>query len=494
MSQADSDLPVEELLKQGKDAVRAGDKTTGRALLEKVVSKDQNSEQGWFWLAAAVDDVNEKRTCLSNVLVINPNNERARQLLDQLQPSPPAVDDRAALVAPTSGETSRRTLYLVAGAGAVFILVLLVIVAALGGGGTKSPSSPAAVAATPQSAANQPRPTYTLPPGVTPTASRTPAPPPPTWTPKPSMTPVSDILATVFPPPPSGVSGQIIMRSGQFIGDPNNQPIVLIKADGSSERNLTPDSRGHAPVLSPDSTLFAYIKYSSGTGEAILQIDNLQGTAPISANSYWGGTIPLFKMDTPAWSPDGNWIAFVAQGGGSSTLDLYRVSLASPNGGTEALERLTSDDAVESGPAWSPDSQQLVYVADLSQVNPDGSTELRIYNSADGQITNLTDNGSELIEAAPDWSPDGQWIVFHARASGSSETDIYRMEVGGTPEKIIDSDANDIQPRFSPDGRYIVFSSDRSGNWDVYIYEITTQTYYQVTTSAYIDIANDWGR
>ncbi len=499
MSQADSDLPVAELLKQGKEAVRAGDKTTARALFEKVVSQDQNSEQGWFWLAAAVDDINEKRTCLGNVLVINPNNERARRLLDQLQPTPPAVDDRAALLA-DSGE-SRRTLYIVLGVGAVLVLLLVVALLASGGGGGdkkagQPPSNAVAGENTPQSAALQPKPTKTLPPGVTPTASLTPQPPPPTWTPKPTMTPVSDIIPTVFPPPPSGLPGQIIMRSGQVISDPNNQPIVLIKPDGSGERVLSAGtSRGHAPALSPDGNLFAYINYSPATGEVVLQMDNLQGTALVSASVYWGGGVPLFKLDTPAWSPDGDWIAFVAQGGGSATHDLYRLSLANPDGSNPAaLERLTDDDTAESWPAWSPDGQQIVYAADLSLVSPEGSTELRVFNLADGQITDLTNNGAALIESAPDWSPDGQSLVFQGQEAGRPDTDIFWMTIGGTPEKITDSDANDIQPRFSPDGQYLVFSSDRSGNWDVYIYEIATQSTYQVTTSPYVDIANDWGR
>ena len=499
MSQADSDQPVEELLRQGKEAVRAGDKTAGRALLEKVVSQDQNSEQGWFWLAAAVDDINEKRTCLGNVLVINPDNERARRLLDQLQPASPAVDERAALLT-DSGESSNRNLYIVLGVGAVVVLLLVVVLVSGGGGGNKKTGAPSpnvgAGENTPQSVAVQPEPTRTLPSGVTLTASWTPQPPPPTWTPKPTMTPVSNIVPTLFPPPPSSLPGQIIMRFGQVISDPNNQPIVVIRPDGSGERQLTVGSaRGHAPVLSPDSTQFAYVNYSPATGEVVLEIDNLQGSAPISASAYWGGGVPLFRLDTPAWSPDGHWIAFVAQPGGAATADLFRVSLASSDDSNpDALQHLTDDDAIESWPAWSPDSQQIVYAADMSMVSPGSSTDLRIYDLADGQISDLTNNGAALIEAAPDWSPDGQWIVFQAKESGGTDTDIYRMTVGGTPERIIDSDADDIQPRFSPDGQYLVFSSDRSGNWDVYVYEIAAQTTYQVTTSPYVDIANDWGR
>ena len=133
---------------------------------------------------------------------------------------------------------------------------------------------------------------------------------------------------------------------------------------------------------------------------------------------------------------------------------------------------------------------RIVYMVMLTQ----GGTDLQIYNVADGQITPLTTDGAALVEGAPDWSPDGQWIVFQATEPGNAQPDIYRIPAqGGSPEKIIASDANDILPRFSPDGRYLVFSSDRAGNWDVYIYEIATDTYYQVTTTPTIEVANDWG-
>ncbi|RPJ01551.1 MAG: hypothetical protein EHM39_03135 [Chloroflexi bacterium] len=497
MSRIDSDLPIEQLLKRGQEAVRAGDKAAGRALLEKVVTRDQNSELGWFWLAAAVSDLNEKRTCLGNVLVINPNNERARNLLSQINEMQPTAPVPEATAAPTHS-ASRRGMILGVGAGALILVVLAAALLLRRGddGDTQPPPQPEtgiSARITPAAAVQDTRPTRTLPPGVTLTPSRTPSPPPPTWTPKPTNTPNTNVQATVFPPPPADLPGQIIMRSGQFLGDPDNQSIVLIKPDGSNQRNLTPDNaRGHTPVLSPDSTLFAYMKDSPSLGQFILQIDNLQNTAPVSGSLYWGTANPLFNVDMPAWSPDGGWIAFVAQIGGSTSVDLYRVSVASP-GSADALQHLTADSAVESWPAWSPDSQQIVFVSDGSQAGLDGTTELLLYHAADGQITNLTTNGAALSESAPDWSPDGQRIVFDALETGGSQRDIYWMTVGGTPEKLIESDADDVQPRFSPEGRYIVFSSDRSGNWDVYVYEIATRTFYQVTSSTGIDVANDWG-
>ncbi len=511
MSNPEPNPQVEELLKKGIDAARSGDKTTARALLEQVVELDQQNEKGWFWLAAVVDDADEKRVCLGNVVVINPDNKRAQRLLAQLEGSvvSGAADDRAALLTQTG--VNRRVVYLAIGLGVVAVIALIVVLAVVLGGNGDSDKTPpptlAALGQMPSTEAAPPPPGETRSPApasttdltsvpATALASVTPTNRPATWTPVPSSTPVPESPPTLFPPPPTTPAGQIVMRSGLVAGDPDNQPIVLLKPDGSSQRPIMSDgSRGHTPVLSPDGSQVAYIKYAPGTQEFLLELNNTQGTAPRSGSGYWAGIPTLYDQDQPDWSLDGQWIAFVAKSG-SVTPDLYRVSLANPNGSPDALERLTNDDAIESWPSFSPDSRRIVYAADLSKLEFNSPTELRIIDTTTGAITNLTQNGPDLIESAPDWSPDGQRIVFQAREASSQENDIYWMPASGLgePEKIIDSPSDDIRPRFSPDGRYIVFSSNRTGNWDVFIYEIATQALYQITWAPYTDIANDWGR
>lgn len=333
-------------------------------------------------------------------------------------------------------------------------------------------------------------------PTNTPLPTATPRPRPATWTPVPTATSVPDTPPTLYAPAPPSVQGDIIMRAGRVPGDPDNQPIMLIQPDGTNQRVITPDTeRGHHPVLAPDGTRYVFIKYAPGTREELLQINNLTGTETLAVSAYWDGQPILDKQSAPSFSPDGAWLAFTAQGLGAANTDLYRVALGDPRGDPAALERLTDDDAIESWAAYSPDGTQIAYVADLSLVMLDGSTELRLYTLETGEIINLTTNGSSLIEAAPDWSPDGTQIVFHAQDANGTDTDIYLMPSSGLgdPEKIIDSEAMDIQPRFSPDGQYIVFSSNRTGNWDVFVYEVASGTIYQVTTDPETNVANDWG-
>jgi hypothetical protein len=77
---------VDGMVREGITAYRSGRKEEARTLLLRAVEIDQYNEQAWLWLSAVVETPEEQRTCLENVLTINPANDRARQgiaLLDQ---------------------------------------------------------------------------------------------------------------------------------------------------------------------------------------------------------------------------------------------------------------------------------------------------------------------------------------------------------------------------------------------------------------------------
>src|SRR5688572_23396432 len=76
---------VESLLLEGQDAARRGDLEAARAALSQVVERDPDNEVAWMWLSGVVDDPAEQQICLENVLVINPDNDKARQGLEYLQ-------------------------------------------------------------------------------------------------------------------------------------------------------------------------------------------------------------------------------------------------------------------------------------------------------------------------------------------------------------------------------------------------------------------------
>lgn len=119
----------------------------------------------------------------------------------------------------------------------------------------------------------------------------------------------------------------------------------------------------------------------------------------------------------------------------------------------------TSLHAQEATPAASPDKAAAPAASDDAKwdVNaPQGATirEVRID----------TDEGSWMDV---DVSPDGRTIAF------SLLGDIYTMPIsGGTPTRIAEGLAWEVQPRFSPDGKRIAFTSDRGGGDNIWLMNV----------------------
>ncbi len=498
MTDPETSPGADHLLQQGIEAARAGDHATARRLLDQVVMLDERNEKAWFWLAAVADSVEEKRAFLAKVIAINPLNDRARRLLDQLesvaaQESAPPAESTPAEPEP---EAEPRTLNMALIIGVLAVLGLAIVIALLLNQGDDPPpegEQPTVDLSGIAQATDLPAPDDAQPGAPAASEDETPSGPTrtpvPTWTPAPSATPPARGPATPLPSPPTGMGGRIVMRSGPVLGDERLQPIVMSAPDGSQARIVSEnEERGTAPALSPGARYLTYVELTS-TREQILKVIPLDRPG---AAWFWGGAPRLDRQDMPTWSPDGNWIAFVASSFNDQLPDLYRVTgFAS---GEATLERLTQDNSIESWPSFSPDGREIVYAVDMSPTG--GATELRILTVETGQIRNLTGNGNTLIESSPDWShsPSVPYIAFHAQEEGSTQSDIYWVPADGSapPEKIIESDASDIHPRFSPDGRYIMFSSDRTGNWDVFLYEIASGEVFQVTTATTVDIATDW--
>ncbi len=108
---------VDAMVREGINAYKAGRKDEARALLLKATELDQYNEQAWLWLSGLMDTPDDQRTCLENVLAINPDNDRANQGLSYLTgqtsagnvspfsaSAPPAAPDAPS--APTSVEWS----------------------------------------------------------------------------------------------------------------------------------------------------------------------------------------------------------------------------------------------------------------------------------------------------------------------------------------------------------------------------------------------------
>lgn len=82
-------MDEEQILQQVQDAMGKGDARQALQLVSGVVKSNPRNERAWLMLAVLVDDPDKKRECLTQVLVLNPDNEEARWRLNQLEPGEP---------------------------------------------------------------------------------------------------------------------------------------------------------------------------------------------------------------------------------------------------------------------------------------------------------------------------------------------------------------------------------------------------------------------
>ena len=236
--------------------------------------------------------------------------------------------------------------------------------------------------------------------------------------------------------------------------------IYLMAADGSDVRRVTFDFNAYSPKWSPDGRRLVFEIPGSGI---YATSDDGEGTTAIVRSSFAisGVGTPV----EPAWSPDGNSIAFVSRSfafGPESFSSVSRdIYVADVNG--ERVTQLTNTPgAAEYAPSWSPDGKMIVYDrtvpatrGDIWIMNADGSGQRELF---------ATDEN----ESYPSFSPDGSKIVFSSSRDGDSE--IYVMDVTGEGlRKLTGNTYADWAPHWSADGSQIVFSSDRSGNDEVFV-------------------------
>lgn len=97
-----TDLSLERAIQ----ALRTGDRETGRALLHELTQAEPLRADGWLWLAAAQDDPIQKRACLQQVIALDPGNQRAIAGLRALEQQAGGATTSQQLEAPAASADS----------------------------------------------------------------------------------------------------------------------------------------------------------------------------------------------------------------------------------------------------------------------------------------------------------------------------------------------------------------------------------------------------
>jgi Tol biopolymer transport system component len=155
--------------------------------------------------------------------------------------------------------------------------------------------------------------------------------------------------------------------------------------------------------------------------------------------------------------------------------DVYSVL---PNG--QALRRLTDDPASDVCAAYSADGRWIAWCG------PGGIWLMKQNGTKKKQLTNFG--------AFPDISPDGSKVVFSGPPSGSTNVDVWVVDVdGGGLTRLTTAPGLDRFAAWSPDGTKIVFQSSRTGIAQVWVMNADGSGQRQLTFDAVPkDQVPDW--
>lgn len=245
---------------------------------------------------------------------------------------------------------------------------------------------------------------------------------------------------------------------------------------------------GVLPAPPFSSNRWAYIGGTVGIGLVVVVLALLWKPTPASFELT--SPRPLTSLEgeefDPAFSPDGQHVAFAWEADGNTDIYIKTIS-------TQQTRQLTDTPAREIRPAWSPDGRHLAYVRCVPE---EMVIEITPVEAGLGQ--RIEPIATANCEHAPRlaWSPDGQHLAYaeYTTSHPSKSLILLTLETG---QKRVLTNADvafheEGFPAFSPDGKRLAFVREGGTDRSVFSLSLIDGTVQQHTDTALMIEGLDW--
>ena len=197
-------------------------------------------------------------------------------------------------------------------------------------------------------------------------------------------------------------TGKIIKQLTKTAADPHFDSLEFLNSAGD---------------WAPDNKRFVFSALSKG--QPVLTIIDVDSGKKLFEQEF----PDIGEIYNPAWSPNGQQIAFSGLKGGLLDLFIYDIS-------TKALTQVTNDQFADTDPEWSPDGSQLAWVTDRFSSDMStmkfGNYRIGLMDVATRQIRQLAGFNTGR-NTNPEFTSDGRAIFFIATPDGIPN--VYRTEL-----------------------------------------------------------------
>ena len=164
---------------------------------------------------------------------------------------------------------------------------------------------------------------------------------------------------------------------------------------------------------------------------------------------------------SPAWSPDGQNLAYVSFEGKTSAIYVQRLA-------SGERRRVSARSGINGAPAWSPDGRRLALT-----LSRDGNLDLYTLELATQTLTRVTND--DAIDTEPEWSKDGRSLYFTSDRAGNAQVYRVALDAGRTAERVTFTNAYNARPRLSPDGKELAIVTLDRGGYRIGVMELATR-------------------
>jgi len=243
----------------------------------------------------------------------------------------------------------------------------------------------------------------------------------------------------------------------------NGSHIYTINPDGTGRIEL---AGGRDPAWSPNGQKIAYVNLPSNH-LATMNADG-SGQTDLGVGPDLSGDRIYVDLRNPTWSPDGTQIAFVEDIEWGDANYFYKMQIVNSDGSGRRELHTGGGIGNFPRPTWSPDGEWILFddycdppdypAIDICQIHPD-ATGLSLLFAAPDDLDSYT----------PDWSPDGASIAFGHGDGLNYSGELARMDADGTGFQVLRTGAANWGPAWSPDGSRIAFTVGGYPGGTVYV-------------------------